>query len=236
MLFSAASLVKRSASQLIYLQKNNNAQIEPTARMKLAMKYQNNASAETSSKEMGGAVHVSTGVNNQVNVICFSVDEVQLHRPTSVIERISTGSQVARLIEHKFLDNLGPIPDWFLQQSLIQVALYGALALKVNELKTAKFHVDQGNTYYDYALKHNKLENLLVFTMSNQTIGEEIDPTATMKTKAYIVEPSQEVLDFYTVKAECVASNNYSKAKEFDLKYKWKEWELLSKYINYRTI
>lgn len=236
MLFSAASLVKRSASQLVYLQKNNRQQIEPTSRMKLAMKYQNNASAETSFKEMGGAVNISTGANNQVNTMCFSVDEVQVHKPINVIERISTGNQVVRLIEHKFLDNLGPIPDWFLHESLIQVALYGTLALKVNELKTAKFHVDQGNDYYSYALKHTKLENLLVFTMTNQTTGEEIDPTATMKTKAYIVEPSQNVLDFYTVKAECVASGNYTKAKEFDLKYKWKEWELLSKYINYRTI
>ena len=119
MLFSAASLVKRSASQLIYLQKNNNAQIEPTARMKLAMRYQNAASAETSFKEMGGSVHVSTGVNTQVNLICFSVDEVQTIKEAWK-EKVTT-----RLIEHKFLDNLGPIPDWFLQQSIIQVSLYG---------------------------------------------------------------------------------------------------------------
>lgn len=236
MLFSAASLVKRSASQLIYLQKNDKKQIDPTPRMKLAMKYQNSASSDTSFKEMGGSVHVSTGISNQVNIICFSVDEVQVIKP--VVERLSLPPEkiVTRLIEHKFLDNLGPIPEWFLQQSLIQVALYGALASRINELKTAKFHVDQGNDFYSYTLKNTILQNLLVFTMSNQEIGEEIDPTATIKTKAYIVEPSQNVLDFYTLKAECVASNNYTKAKEFDLKYKWKEWELLSKYINYRTI
>ena len=230
MLFSAASLVKRSASQLIYLQKNNNAQIEPTARMKLAMRYQNAASAETSFKEMGGSVHVSTGTSNQVNLICFSVDEVQTIKEAWK-EKVTT-----RLIEHKFLDNLGPIPDWFLQQSIIQVALYGALASQINEMKTAKFHVDQGNDFYAYSLRNTTLENLLVFTMSNQATGEEIDPTATVKTKVYKIKPSQEVLDFYTIKAECVASKSYSKAKEFDLKYKWKEWELLNEYIDYRTI
>jgi hypothetical protein len=265
MLFSAAALVKNSATQMVYKNRNKVPDIRPTARMVEAMKRQYSSTQPGSKVEMGGSVNIEH--NNSVNTVCFSVDEVR-----------ASGRGV-QLVEHKYIDS-EELPEWFLHQSLIQVAFYGTLALRLNKLRTAKFHSQQTGIVEEVSIRRatntvsleedrpffsrtvtaaatrrlpfNEIEvekppliveQLLVFTRDNKIECEScnIDSPATIQMMAsrqeiYTVSTSEEVLDFYSAKAYVVATNNYTNAKAFDEKYKWKEWELLKDSFKYKRI
>lgn len=119
MYFSASSLVKKSARQLIYL-KQKNVKKRPTKRQRAGNEY---AAKVATSKyvEMRGSYKTASDY-----WIYFSFDEVKPkknHTELIEIKQVQRGS-----------------PHWYLEQSLLQCAFYRALFLKSNKrLQTATF-------------------------------------------------------------------------------------------------
>lgn len=117
--FSASSLVKSSASQILFLSLKNERP-RPTKAMLEGTHNQQQVST-SAFKEMRG-IYTEYGIT-----VFFCIDEIQ----------------GTTLIEHKYI--VGELPDWFLYQSIIQTALYSALTHSVSKLETASFFVNLGN-------------------------------------------------------------------------------------------
>jgi hypothetical protein len=117
--------------------------------------------------------------------------------------------------EYKYIEDK-EYEDWFLKQSLIQTAFYGALGKRVNQFKSAT-HIN-GN---------NQLEKLPEKRYSRLVFGE----------KTYRVSYDDiPVLRFYLSKARAIANPDYFVAKNFDDAWKFKEWDWFKAHISYKRI
>lgn len=196
---SASDLLKKSAFQICYL-RIKALQKEPTERM-----LKGNEEAERKSiselKEMRG-----TYVHNAF-LLHYTFDEIRVNEKNGNV----------LLIEHKMIENGSLVENWYIENSILQIALYHSL-LKLNPNKeyfTAKFYRKLGyNTNYFEVAANKKITSHLL-------MGDKVIEVGVKNPKALV--------DFFIKKA--ISTFDYTSAKDFDLKYKRKEFQLLKKHI-----
>lgn len=195
---SVASLVKCSARQLCFY-RHNKTEKEVTPMMNEGQTF---AQKNTTSKyvEMRGT---------------YDYSKLRLHY---AVDEIRVEGKTASFIEHKYLAPGTQVRLWYFEISLLQVALYNALALE-NKKKhntkyvTASFYPGKKQTL---DLSKHKIVSFLNF-------GTYYFQVSSTKPEALV--------DFYTKKA--AASLNYDDAAKFDLEFKHKEYNKLKKYIKF---
>jgi len=200
--FSSSDLIKKSAKCICYF-RNKNKQYAVT---------------DNQIKGNENAISKTTGFSEMRGI--FKKDNLILYY---VFDEILLKDNMASFIEHKWVDEHSVVEDWYINMSILQMALYCSLHLINNdkEYNTASFHVKQGNDINKILFDHNITEEkyLLYF-------GEKI-------ISINIINPD-EIVDFYINKAK--SSLTYETAIEFDFKYKFKEWENLNKYLNFTIL
>jgi hypothetical protein len=114
------------------------------------------------------------------------------------------------VVEVKSVNNDKPIEDWYINNSILQCAVYKSFIINCGyNLKTSKFHIANGNKNVEYTLP-DSFEYILYF-------GGRIF-------KINVNNPNK-IVKFFIEKAKhCL---NWNDAKSFDEKYKRKEFEVL---------
>lgn len=189
--FSASDLCKRSAAQIFYLRTHPNKIIVTPEQVAGIKKQANNSRSPY--REMGGSYKLTNE-----DIIYFSWDEVILN--------VDSGK--AKFVEHKQV--LGESESWYKNNSILQTALYGALALQQWEFKTSLFHILNGNPKHKIDLFGYSRSFYLQF-------GKESYRVRLLK--------STKLLNF--LKEKALASKTYNTAIEFDKQYKHKEYQIL---------
>lgn len=124
-----------------------------------------------------------------------------------------------KVVEIKYIDPKRPVEDWFFKSSLLQCAVYKALLNKAGgHLETATFRVNMGHEK-KYTMVDYNTPYLLYFGDDKYKV-QTFDDTA--------------ITDFIINKA--CASLDWTEAKEFDVKFKHKEYEILSPYFTVQKI
>ena len=122
-----------------------------------------------------------------------------------------------KIIEVKSVNR--EIEDWYFNSSVLQCAFYKSLLLKSNkQLITAKFYSDLGNPIIKTTVDDN-IKYILYF-------GEK-------KYNIIVVNPDS-IIEFFINKAK--ATFDWDSAKEFDSKYKFKEYETLKDYFRFELM
>ena len=122
-----------------------------------------------------------------------------------------------KIIEVKSVNR--EVEDWYFNSCVLQCALYKSLLLKSNkQLITAKFYSDLGNPIVKTTVDDN-IKYILYF-------GEK-------KYNIIVVNPDS-IIEFFINKAK--ASFDWDSAKEFDLNYKFKEYETLKNYFRFELM
>lgn len=124
-----------------------------------------------------------------------------------------------KLIEVKWIDEGSEVPDWYLQTSLVQCALYSSfIKYGCNLLHTAKFALRAGKEYKVFKIDLNAPYYL---RFGNDT---------------YIikVKDPDPFINYIKEKLDCI-SDHY-KAIRFDMKYKHREFELFKENFEYRKL
>jgi hypothetical protein len=193
---SCASLVKCSARQICFY-RHNKKEKAVTPMMNDGQTF---AERSTDSKyvEMRGT---------------YKYGEILMHY---AVDEIRVEGKTATFIEHKYLAPNIQVKLWFFELSVLQTALYNALALENKKKHNTKFVTASfyPGTKQKLDLKNHKIVSFLNF-------GGNYFIVSSTKTKTLV--------DFYTEKAK--ASLDYNLAAEFDSKYKHKEYGHLKKYI-----
>lgn len=193
--FSAKDLCTRSCMQIKMFRERPELKPQPTENQKKGNELQSQIAKRFSNvigEEMGGCLQ------HENMLIYFSNDIVCLDK----------------IIEVKSVDKNRKISDWYLQSSFLQCAIYKTLTHYCkNFLKTASFHVKNGNKYMECSM-NDSAPFLLYF-------GEKIYQITVLNYEPilkFILEKAKSTLDWDT-------------AKTFDLKYKKNEYGLLKKYF-----
>lgn len=188
--FSASDLVKKSASQILYLILKK-IRLKPTPGQ-----YNGEAYAEEIiKKEMASSE--KRGIINLDNncLIFFCVDLVKGNK----------------YVEIKMVNDMKDYPEWYLHSSIMQATLYASLLQDVTFLDTPKFRKKEGYKQEVIPVAENPIFELW--------FGDH----------RYSIFPSNEVKQHYLNKAKlidsCVDSTDYSKCREFDAKFKFKEFD-----------
>lgn len=122
-----------------------------------------------------------------------------------------------KIIEVKSVNR--EVEDWYFNSCVLQCALYKSLLLKSNkQLITAKFYSDLGNPIVKTTVDDN-IKYILYF-------GEK-------KYNIIVVNPDL-IIEFFVNKAK--ATFDWDLAKEFDLNYKFKEYETLKNYFYFELM
>ena len=124
-----------------------------------------------------------------------------------------------KIIEVKWVDESEPVPDWYLQNSILQCALYSSFIRSgCTLLHTAKFSVKGGS-------KSRVIE-----------IDKEVPYYLRFGGDTYAVEvlDPEPFLDYIRKKIDSISSK--IEAARFDFKYKHKEFQLLGEYFQYRKL
>ena len=127
----------------------------------------------------------------------------------------------ALLIEHKNITSGRPVEMWYFELSILQTAVYQAFA-HVNpdkHLQTATFFLQEGNP-------------MMELELNNLYLNSELR----MDNKRYkvLVTDAKKLVEFYCWKAKCTF--DYTKAKAFDARYKFQEYNYLQKYLSFKPI
>lgn len=124
-----------------------------------------------------------------------------------------------KLIEVKWIDEEAPVPDWYLQASLVQCALYSSFVkYGCTLLHTAKFALKAGREHKVFEINQSASYYL---RFGNDTyVVKVVDPMPFIN---YIKE-----------KLDCI--NDYCKATHFDQKYKHREFELFKDCFEFRKL
>lgn len=200
-MFSLKRLLTQSAAQLWFLNKNpQKANNIPSERMLIGNEFQNYLGEvifKNCYKEMGGHVILHH------ELIYFSNDFVEKHGRYCV--------------ELKYSDSQKP-PLWFVQNSLLQAAIYKACSEECRLLQTAQFALKQGEERHSVSLNRD----LRYFLVMNSTVFE-ITQT-----------DNKRLLEF--IKDKIVAIQSLENARIFDARYKHREFDLLSDSFSYEII
>jgi hypothetical protein len=182
--FSCADLIKKSAKTICYFRKKKKQQEVTPAMIKGNQMAEKKTISEL--KEMRGTYNIDN------LLIHYTFDEIQKKNNKIV------------LIEHKNIEDESDVEEWYVNYSLLQVALYRAL-LEINPSKeyfTAKFFRKEGfNTNY-IKIENEKIKSILY-------IGDK-------KYKVKI-NSAHEIVNFYITKAK--ATFDYDSAIEWDVKW-----------------
>lgn len=147
-----------------------------------------------------------TSANDTPIELFFTVDEIRNNYRNKVL-----------MVEHKSVREVGVTDDnrWYFRSALIQTAFLGALVQMSPTLRTAKYRAQENEYHIDVS-------------------GKKVDAVLNFGGQYYSVKYSgEEILEFFLAKAH--ASLSYLTAREFDFKYKHKEWdEYFHTLIKYR--
>lgn len=191
--FSTANLIKQSALQLCYLRNNRNKIVVTDGQVK------------------GNAIALSKSRSKYIEMRgTYCYDDMLFHY---VFDEVIDSSRL-EFIEHK--STMYGTPDWYINSSILQMALYSSL-VHVNDnsnLVTASF-VKGDKHSLSIANRYKVFK--VVFDNNTEYTVNSINP--------------EKIVAFYISKA--IASMSYDTAREFDLKYKRKEFEILKQYFSY---
>lgn len=125
----------------------------------------------------------------------------------------------SEIIEVKNIDKNRPVEEYYRNNSILQTAMYCALTWECNRfLRTSAFHVNSGHEYKT-TIVDSRFEYKLYF-------GDE---------KYLILITNREKL-IYFLKTKALYCLDWNKAKEFDAKYKRREFEVLKDCFEYKKI
>lgn len=199
--FSTSDLCKRSAKQLCFLRAN------PAKRTVTEQQLSGNQAHQNVVKSK--FIEMCGCVKHGHESFYFSWDEVQRNKDRGVL----------KFIEHKMVT--GDAPDWYLKQSVLQVALYAALTVKTRYFNTATFFLNSNKDTKKRTLDVNLYSRsfYLKFGSSQYRIR---------------LKNSEALREFLYNKAK--ASLNYTDAQEFDNEWKHKEFDKLMNYFIYTPV
>ena len=188
--FSASDLVKKSASQILYLTLKK-IRLTPTPGQYKGDKHAEEVvKKEEASSEKRGVVELDD------SLVFFCVDMVKDNK----------------YVEIKMVEDMEDYPDWYLHSSIMQATLYASLLQDVKYLDTPKFRKKEGYKQEVILVAKNPIFELW--------FGED----------KYEIYPDSQVKEHYLNKAKliesCIANMDYSTCREFDSRYKFKEFEL----------
>lgn len=208
--YSAAELIKRSAAQLVYY-RIHGIKPTPTANVLAGEMFQN--AVYNKFLNAGEPAHeemcgcYSTNKDN----IWFSIDLVAPNLGFFEIKSIldSDGNQTTRY------------PLWYLYASLVQCAVYKALVLETKGcmLETARFKQALGAKKKRIRAK-KKLDYFLIFGNDELYRIE--------------VKDSKALIQYLIAKIDSLT--DYNTAREFDAKYKHREFDMLKDYFVYTRV
>lgn len=193
--FSAKDLCTRSCMQIKMFRERPELKPQPTENQKKGNEFQSQIAKRFSNvigEEMGGCLqHENMLIYFSNDIICQD-----------------------KIIEVKSVDKNREFSDWYLQSSFLQCAIYKTLTHYCkNFLKTASFHVKNGNKYMECCMSDST--PFLLY------MGENIYQIHVLN-----YEP---ILKFILNKAK--STLNWDDAKSFDTKYKQKEYQTLKNYF-----
>lgn len=202
-LFSASSLVKSSSRQLKY-RSENSVEKPATQGMQDGERFQTSVAERI--KSLG--IEISQEKRGM-----FSEEDIRIFFCVDIITDNA-------FIEVKSVRDENDVPLWYLESSILQVALYKSLIMQgnINELVTPKFLLDKGEKFEKISVDTD-LRYLLVF-------GDRMFNVVT--------PDSGRIVDFYLSKIESLES--WESAKEWDERFKFREFEFLREVIGFKEI
>lgn len=208
--YSAAELIKRSAAQLVYY-RINKIKPEVTSNKLVGEMFQdqiyNRFLANNEPVYEEMCGCYSTGPDN----IWFSVDLVAPNLGFFEVKSILDSDG----------NHIDTYPLWYLYASLVQCAIYKALILETKGciLRRAQFKLNTGAKPKRLRAKKG-LDYFLIF---GNTAIYRIE-----------VKNSKALVNYLVTKKDSLL--NYSTAREFDAKYKHREFEILKEYFTYTKL
>lgn len=119
-------------------------------------------------------------------------------------------------------DDSKEIPQWYLESSLLQCALYKSLLLHSNGfVTTPKFRIKEG---YNKESKRVDINKPYILHIGND------EYEVSLKNK----EASEKILEYFYEKAK--STGNYDDARLYDSTHKFKHFEHLKQYFTYEKI
>ena len=210
---SASNLIKRSAAQIVYYKSKTYFYNQNKPATKAQIKGNENAEKVSTSEyiEMRG-----TYVTPDQTLIHFTFDEIQKKENKTVF------------IEHKHIDDENNLEDWYIQYSILQVALYQSLAQDINHYVTAKFLRKTHET------KQLSVDNKRVFKL----VFSNDDFKRVYKIK---VTNPEKIIEYYLNKNTHSLLQNptdlakdYSIARKYDAEFKGHDWDNLKQFIKHK--
>jgi len=207
---SCSELIKKTARSLVFLKlkaRDNNYKKKATDGQVKGIEHQEKISS-SEYKEMRGIYHIED------KRVYYSFDEVIV------------SDDCYEFVEHKNIENMFELEEWYIQYSILQLALYSILVEETNYLCTASFYVKNGNEKKELIIDNRKKKFTLIFGNDNEKKIFNIS-----------VKNPYPILELYKNKIGSVSVDNidtnvaYNNATIFDSKYKRKEWKILSEHI-----
>lgn len=204
MKYSASKLIKCSAAQIVYFK--NRAEHFLNRQLLLGEQYQSKIIKDES---------LANIVADEMRG-CYAYNNIEIF---FCVDMIKNGEfyEIKSIFDDNGNETL-EYPEWYLHSSLLQCAFYKSLILKMdgNILYTPKFRIKEG-----YKKVHIQINKKAPYYLLFGQVGKyEIQ-----------VQNPDKIIEFYKDKIE--HCNDYSSAREFDSKYKFKEFDLLKQYFNY---
>ena len=195
--FSAADLVKHSAAKIKYI-RDKRIYNTPTPQQRDGVAYQATSASKGSCQELKGMYKFDEGTIHYTN------DEV--------------GSNF--IIEHKMVKDHDDAPDWYMESSIVQCALYKSFIMKGDgKLITPKFRLKQGYDYQELVVDIN-IDYILNF--------------GGYKFQIYVDRP-EHIINYFVNKAQ-VTLQDWDSVKEYDKSHKYKEFDNLQKLITMKEL
>ena len=198
--FSASDLIKCSAKKICYMR----GRPRP-----ITTKRQNDGNKWAESMIMGfpemrGIYRAKYGT------IFYSFDEIRPYK------------DCLKLIEYKSVEDINKIEDWYLSNSILQMAFYTSLLMLNNDkiLSTASFYLKNGNPFNKIDARYTKR------VLSFLNMGG-------VKFQVNVIEPYR-IVGLFLMKASM--SVNYTKATAYDAEYKFKEYDRLKKCFEFKIL
>lgn len=204
---SLSDLVKKSAMQICYLRKNKEMTPDPTPEQ-IAGAEEQKRKVQSKLVEMRGTYAFANNFGQKI-LIHYAFDEI-IPNDTSCL-----------FVEHKNIPPGSTIELWYRNGAILQTAVYQAFA-KCNEdkhLETAQFFINQGYSKLEFELENRYLRSEL-------HLGDVVYSVTAVN--------FEELVNFYVRKA--INTLNYDDAKQWDWKYKRKEFDYNHTNITYRNL
>ena len=202
--WSASDLIKQPARQMVFFglkrQKCKDYEKPITEEQAMGTEYQEKIST-SEFIEMRGTY------NYKDHLIHYSFDEIK-----------DDGNLI--FIEHKNINDLSTLAEWYKQYCILQVAFYQSMATTVPDFYTASFMRKKGHEIKHISSKDRDKVFILSFGNDNEVKRYEIK-----------VSNPEEIIKFYMNKLDHVVDLSYSEASIWGDKYKKKEFNKLQKYI-----